>query len=76
MFPAPVFWHDNRILATLATRFLNGAGAGASVGIIHLERLFSVRTQDFSNSPRLFFRLDESIFCMAIEATTPGEIQK
>lgn len=70
------FCNDGGTPTTLATQFLNGAGAVAGAGIIQLENVFffqSVRTQDVSKT---IFAAAWVKLRMAIGATRPREIQK
>ena len=75
-FPNLFFCNDGGTPTTLATQFLNGAGAVAGAGIIQLENVFffqSVRTQDVF---KIFFAAAWVKLRMAIGATRPREIQK
>ena len=69
------FCNDGDTPATLATQFLNGAGAVAGAGIIQFKMCFfqNVRTQDVSKT---IFAAAWVKLRMAIGATRPREIQK
>ena len=73
-FPNLFFCNDGDTPATLATQFLNGAGAVAGAGIIQFKMFFfNVRTQDVSKT---IFAAAWVKLRMAIGATRPREIQK